>query len=143
MAQVNDEERAVVLFACVHNAGRSQMAAAFARRLGGDRLVVLSAGSEPAPALNPRVVAAMAEAHVDITAETPRLLEDADVRRADVVVTMGCGDECPFYPGRQYLDWELDDPATLDLAGVRRVRDDIESRVQILVSGLLERTPAG
>jgi arsenate reductase (thioredoxin) len=123
-----------ILFVCVHNAGRSQMAAAFARSLGGDSLEVLSAGSEPASALNPAVVAAMAEVGIDIAGETPRLLETDDVRVADAVITMGCGDACPIFPGKRYEDWELVDPAGKDLEAVRGIRDDIRGRV----AGLLE-----
>ncbi len=127
-----------LLFLCVHNAGRSQMAASFARRIGAGRVTVLSGGSEPAEALNPAVVAAMAERGIDIRAEVPRRWADDDVRAADVVVTMGCGDACPFYPGRRYEDWELDDPAGQPVESVRRIRDDIESRVRNLVNEVLE-----
>jgi arsenate reductase len=123
-----------ILFVCVHNAGRSQMAAAFARSLGGDSLEVLSAGSEPASSLNPAVVAAMAEVGIDIAGETPRLLETDDVRVADAVITMGCGDACPIFPGKRYEDWELVDPAGQELQVVRGIRDDIRGRV----AGLLE-----
>jgi len=125
-----------VLFVCVHNAGRSQMAAGFLRTLGGDRVRVLSAGSEPAGALNPAVVAAMAEVGVDITAAVPQLLDTAMARKADVVVTMGCGDACPVFPGKRYLDWQLDDPAGRDLAAVRPIRDEIERRVRALLDEL-------
>jgi len=125
-----------VLFVCVHNAGRSQMAAGFLRTLGGDRVRVLSAGSEPAGALNPAVVAAMAEVGVDITAAVPQLLDTAMAREADVVVTMGCGDACPVFPGKRYLDWQLDDPAGRDLAAVRPIRDEIERRVRALLDEL-------
>ena len=125
-----------VLFLCVHNAGRSQMAAAFARRIGDGRVQVLSGGSEPAAALNPAVVAAMAERGIDIRAETPRRWTDADLHAADVIVTMGCGDECPFVPGRRYEDWELDDPAGRSVDEVRAIRDDIEHRVHELVAEL-------
>jgi arsenate reductase (thioredoxin) len=126
----------VVLFLCVHNAGRSQMAAAFARSLGGDQIDVPSAGSDPGTALNPAVVAAMAEVGLDIASEQPKVITDAMAQRADVVVTMGCGDACPYYPGKQYLDWELTDPAGQDLATVRAIRDDIEVRVRSLFSEL-------
>ena len=126
-----------VLFLCVHNAGRSQMAAAFARRLGGDRVTVLSGGSEPAASLNPAVVAAMAERGIDITGERPRRWQDEDVRTADVVVTMGCGDTCPYYPGRRYEDWELEDPAGKPVETVRGIRDDIERRVAALLDEVL------
>lgn len=125
-----------VLFLCVHNAGRSQMAAAWTRRLAGDRVAVYSGGSEPAEAVNPAAVAAMAEVGIDIGAARPRRWSDADVRAADVVVTMGCGDECPYVPGTRYLDWELDDPAGLPVEGVRPVRDEIERRVRALLAEL-------
>jgi protein-tyrosine-phosphatase len=114
-----------VLFVCVHNAGRSQMAAAFLTRLGGDRVQVRSAGSLPAETVNPVVVQAMGEAGIDISAEIPKVLTTDAVRSSDVVVTMGCGDACPAVPGMRYLDWELDDPAGQDLAAVRPVRDEI------------------
>jgi protein-tyrosine-phosphatase len=125
-----------ILFVCVHNAGRSQMAAAFARSLGGDSLEVLSAGSEPASSLNPAVVAAMAEVGIDIAGETPRLLETDDVRVADAVITMGCGDACPIFPGKRYEDWELVDPAGQSLDTVRGIRDDIRGRVAGLLDSL-------
>ncbi|HEX6151842.1 arsenate reductase ArsC [Nocardioides sp.] len=125
-----------VLFVCVHNAGRSQMAAGYLRHLAGDRIDVLSAGSQPADQVNPVAVAAMAEDGIDIASQEPKLLADAAVRRADVVVTMGCGDECPFYPGRRYEDWVLDDPAGLDIDAVRPIRDEIRARVRILVDEL-------
>jgi arsenate reductase (thioredoxin) len=130
------EARPVILFLCVHNAGRSQMAAAFARHLGGDRIEVLSAGSEPGASLNPAVVTAMAEVDLDIAGEQPKVVTDAMAQRADVVVTMGCGDACPYYPGKRYLDWELTDPAGQDLATVRTIRDDIEQRVRSLLHEL-------
>jgi arsenate reductase (thioredoxin) len=125
-----------VLFLCVHNAGRSQMAAAFLRRLGGERIAVFSGGSEPAATLNPTVVAAMAERGIDITAERPRHWDDDDVRATDVIVTMGCGDSCPVYPGKRYIDWELEDPAGRALEAVRPIRDDIERRVRALSAEL-------
>ncbi len=118
-----------VLFVCVHNAGRSQMAAAFLRHHGGDSVRVSSAGSVPADAVNPVVVEAMREVGLDMTSAVPVKLADAAVEAADVVVTMGCGDACPVYLGKRYLDWKLDDPAGADLAAVRRIRDDIEQRV--------------
>jgi protein-tyrosine-phosphatase len=127
-----------VLFVCVHNAGRSQMAAALLDELGGGRVRVRSAGSAPADELNPRVVEAMAEVGLDISREFPKPLTDDAVKGADVVVTMGCGDECPFYPGKRYEDWELDDPAELDLDGVRRVREQIRGRVETLVTELTD-----
>ncbi|MCG7413124.1 MULTISPECIES: arsenate reductase ArsC [Microbacterium] len=126
----------MVLFVCVHNAGRSQMAAAFLQHLAGDRVDVRSAGSEPAETINPAAVAVMAEAGIDITTGAPKLLTTDAVRAADVVITMGCGDACPIFPGKRYEDWELDDPATLDLEGVRRVRDEIRERVEGLIASL-------
>jgi arsenate reductase len=126
-----------VLFVCVHNAGRSQMAAGFLQHLAGDRVQVLSAGSQPADQVNPVAVAAMAEEGIDITAEAPKLLTDAAVQEADVVVTMGCGDECPFYPGKRYEDWVLDDPAGQGIDVVRPIRDQIRDRVEGLVQELL------
>ena len=112
-----------VLFVCVHNAGRSQMAAGLLQRKAGDRVSVISAGSEPADQLNPAVVEAMKEVGTDISAERPKKLEDGMVRESDVVITMGCGDACPIYPGKRYEDWELEDPAGKDLSTVRRIRD--------------------
>jgi protein-tyrosine-phosphatase len=128
--------RPTVLFVCVHNAGRSQMAAGYLQRLAGDRIEVLSAGSQPADEVNAVAVAAMAEEGIDLMAETPKLLTDAAVRRADVVVTMGCGDQCPFYPGKRYEDWVLDDPAGQDIEVVRPIRDEIRRRVERLVDEL-------
>lgn len=125
-----------VLFLCVHNAGRSQMAAAFLRHLGDDRVAVFSGGSEPAAQLNAAVVAAMAEQGIDISAEQPRHWDDDDVRATDVIVTMGCGDACPFYPGKRYVDWELEDPAGKSIEAVRLIRDDIERRVRGLMAEL-------
>ena len=122
-----------VLYVCVHNAGRSQMAAMLTQSLGGERVNVRSAGSEPASSLNQRVVEAMAEVGLDISQEFPKPLTDEVVRAADVVITMGCGDACPIYPGKRYLDWELDDPAELDIEGVRRVREEIRGRVEQLL----------
>src|SRR2546423_14624910 len=110
-----------VLFVCVHNAGRSQMAAGLLQRKAGDRVTVISAGSEPADQLNPAVVEAMEEIGIDISAESPKKLEDGMVRESDVVVTMGCGDACPIYPGQRYEDWELEDPAAKDVATVRGI----------------------
>ncbi len=126
-----------VLFVCVHNAGRSQMAAGFLKQLAGARVEVLSAGSEPADKVNPVAVEAMREVGVDIATEQPKLLQDAAVRQADVVVTMGCGDACPIYPGKRYQDWELDDPAGRPLAEVRPIRDQIRRRVKALVEELV------
>ena len=122
-----------VLFVCVHNAGRSQMAAALLERRAGHQVRVLSAGSEPAARLNPAVVEAMREVGIDISAERPKKLEDGMVRESDVVITMGCGDACPIYPGKRYEDWELEDPAGKDLEAVRRIRDQIAERVDELV----------
>ena len=136
MTDTPSDDRPTVLFVCVHNAGRSQMAAGYLQHLAGDRIQVLSAGSAPADQVNPVAVRAMAEEGVDITAEAPKLLTDAAVREADVVVTMGCGDACPFYPGKRYEDWVLDDPAGQDLEHVRPIRDEIRARVEALVGEL-------
>ena len=125
-----------VLFVCVHNAGRSQMAAGFLRHLAGDRIEVRSAGSSPAEQLNPVAVAAMAEEGIDIAAEQPKVLTTDAVRASDVVITMGCGDTCPYYPGRRYEDWLLDDPAGQALDQVRPIRDEIRRRVQQLIERL-------
>ena len=125
-----------VLFVCVHNAGRSQMAAGLLHQLAGDRVQVRSAGSEPSDKLNPRVVEAMREIGVDISDEFPKPLTGAMVKEADVVITMGCGDACPIFPGKRYEDWELEDPAGKDLETVRRIRDDIAGRVRTLVGEL-------
>ncbi len=125
-----------VLFLCVHNAGRSQMAAGWMRHLAGDRVEVFSGGSEPAAELNAAAVAAMAEKGIDIARELPQPWADEIVRAADVIVTMGCGDACPFYPGKRYVDWELDDPAGKPLEEVRPIRDDIEGRVRGLMAEL-------
>ena len=122
-----------VLFVCVHNAGRSQMAAALLSRLAGDRLVVRSAGSDPADEINPAAVEAMAEVGIDLGGEAPKLLSTDAVRKADVVVTMGCGDACPIFPGKSYEDWDLDDPAGRDLAAVREIRDEIDRRARALL----------
>lgn len=130
-------DRPTVLFVCVHNAGRSQMAAGFLQSLAGDRVEVLSAGSKPASEINPVAVEAMAEVGIDITAATPKLLSDSAVQAADVVVTMGCGDECPFYPGKRYEDWELDDPAGQGIEAVRPIRDEIRRRIEALVRDLV------
>jgi arsenate reductase (thioredoxin) len=125
-----------VLFVCVHNAGRSQMAAALLDRYAQGRVHVRSAGSAPAERVNPDVVTAMAELGIDISRELPKPMTDDAVRAADAVVTMGCGDACPIYPGKRYEDWEVDDPAELDLDGVRRVRDDIAARVRRLLGSV-------
>lgn len=134
---MTNPERPVVLFVCVHNAGRSQMAAAYLQQLAGDRIDVLSAGTEPASAINPVVIAAMAEKDIDLRSAHPRLLTDELANEADAVITMGCGDACPVYPGRRREDWELDDPAGQDLDNVRRIRDEIEARVHHLADELL------
>ena len=125
-----------VLFVCTHNAGRSQMAAALLAREAAGRIRVTSAGSQPASQLNPAVVEAMAEIGLDISGEYPKPLTGDKVRAADVVITMGCGDACPVYPGKRYEDWDLPDPAGLDLAAVRPIRDAIRDRVRALVSEL-------
>lgn len=129
-----------VLFVCVHNAGRSQMAAALLDHLGAGSVLVRSAGSQPADRINPAVVEAMAEVGLDIAKEFPKPLTDEAVREADVVVTMGCGDACPFYPGKRYLDWDLPDPAGLPLSEVRPIRDQIENRVKGLLAELKQDT---
>ena len=128
--------RPTVLFVCVHNAGRSQMAAGFLQHLAGDRIDVLSAGSEPAEQVNPAAVQAMAEVGIDITAEKPKILTDHAVRESDVVITMGCGDTCPWYPGNRYEDWGLDDPAGKGVDAVRPIRDDIKQRVRTLLGSM-------
>ena len=125
-----------ILFVCVHNAGRSQMAAAFTRALGGGGVLVRSAGSAPASEINPQVREAMREVGLDISQEYPKPLTDDAVRVSDVVITMGCGDACPFYPGKRYIDWELDDPAGQPLDVVRRIRDQIRARVESLLREL-------
>ena len=123
-----------VLFVCVHNAGRSQMAAAFLTHLSQGSIEVRSAGSQPANELNPAAVQAMAEVGIDIAAEKPKILTDQAVRESDVVITMGCGDTCPFYPGKRYEDWVLDDPAGQGVEAVRPIRDTIRQRVETLIA---------
>jgi arsenate reductase len=125
-----------VLFVCVHNAGRSQMAAGWLAHLAGDTIEVRSAGTQPADRVNPVAVEAMREAGIDITAQSPKVLTDEAVQASDVVITMGCGDECPYYPGKRYLDWQLADPAGQGIDAVRPIRDDIRSRVEQLISEL-------
>ncbi|MFF9046899.1 arsenate reductase ArsC [Streptomyces parvulus] len=125
--------RPSVLFVCVHNAGRSQMAAAFLTHLAGDRVQVRSAGSAPATTVNPAVVEALAEAGIDISAEVPKVLTSDAVQASDVVITMGCGDTCPVFPGKRYLDWQLPDPAGRGVDAVRPIRDEIEHRVRALL----------
>ncbi|MCU0311557.1 MAG: arsenate reductase ArsC [Acidimicrobiales bacterium] len=139
------DERPEVLFVCVHNAGRSQMAAALLAHHAGDAVVVRSAGTAPAEEINPAVVEAMAELGIDLHAAgaRPKRLEDAAVEASDVVITMGCGDECPFYPGTRYLDWELDDPAGQGVDAVRPIRDEIDRRVRGLLAELSPTTPTG
>ena len=129
-------EKPSVLFVCIHNAGRSQMAAAYLTHLAGDRVVVRSAGSAPAESVNPAAVAAMLEEGIDMSAETPKILTDEAVRGSDVVITMGCGDTCAIYPGKRYEDWELDDPAGQGIDAVRPIRDEIRSRVEALIASL-------
>lgn len=131
-----------VLFVCVQNSGRSQMAAGLLRKLAGDRVHVRSAGSEPGTTILPEVVQVMAEGGVDLAEEFPKPLTDDVVRAADAVITMGCGDACPIYPGKRYLDWNLEDPADLDLDGIRRVRDDIQAHIEQLLTEILP-TPTG
>jgi arsenate reductase len=134
------DARPEVLFVCVHNAGRSQMAAGLLQRKAGERISVISAGSEPADQLNPAVVEAMKEVGIDISSERPKKLENDMVRESDVVITMGCGDACPVYPGKRYQDWELEDPAGKDLETVRGIRDEIATRIDALIG---ELTAAG
>ena len=129
-----------VLFVCVHNAGRSQMAAGWLRALAGNRIAIRSAGSQPADSVNPVAVEAMREIGIDIAGEQPKLLRPEAVEQADVVVTMGCGDTCPFFPGKRYEDWELPDPAGQPIEVVRAVRDEIRARVEDLVASLLPAT---
>ena len=126
----------VVLFLCVHNAGRSQMALGFFTHLAGDAAVAWSGGSEPGNEINPAAVAAMAERGIDISGEYPKPWTDEVVRAADVVITMGCGDACPVFPGKRYEDWEVEDPAGRDIDAVRRTRDDIDARVRTLLETL-------
>jgi protein-tyrosine-phosphatase len=130
-------DKPTVLFVCVHNAGRSQMAAGFLRKLAGDRIEVLSAGSEPKDAINPIAIQAMAEEGIDIAGNTPKILTVDAVRESDVVITMGCGDACPIFPGKRYEDWVLDDPAGQPIEVVRPIRDEIRSRVRTLVEELV------
>ncbi|REK90406.1 arsenate reductase ArsC [Streptomyces inhibens] len=131
---MSDIARPSVLFVCVHNAGRSQMAAAYLTHLAGGRVEVRSAGSAPAETVNPAVVEAMAEVGIDISAESPKVLTVDAVRASDVVITMGCGDTCPVFPGKKYLDWKLDDPAGQGVGAVRPIRDEIERRVRGLIA---------
>ena len=130
-----------VLFVCVHNAGRSQMAAGLVKLRSDGRIQVRSAGSDPAETINPAVTEAMAELGLDLAEEFPKPLTDEAVRAADVVITMGCGDACPIYPGKRYEDWSLEDPAGKDVETVRRIRDEIDARVQQLLADLLADSP--
>ncbi|TMR42462.1 arsenate reductase ArsC [Actinomadura geliboluensis] len=130
-------EKPSVLFVCVHNAGRSQMAAAYLTHLAGEKVEVRSAGSAPADAVNPAVVEAMAEEGIDVSGEIPKVLTVEAVQASDVVITMGCGDTCPVFPGKRYLDWTLDDPAGQGLAAVRPIRDEIRKRIEGLIAELV------
>ena len=132
------DKKPTVIFVCVHNAGRSQMAAGFMRQLAGDKVEVLSAGSEPKDSINPIAVQAMAEVGIDIANQQPKILTPEAVMESDAVITMGCGDACPFYPGKRYEDWVLQDPAGQDLDFVRNVRDEIKARVEALLAELLK-----
>lgn len=134
---MTETQKPSVLFVCVHNAGRSQMAAGYLRELAGDRVEVRSAGSMPADQINPVAVEAMREEGIDITAEQPKVLTTEAVQASDVVITMGCGDACPFFPGKRYEDWKLDDPAGQGIDAVRPIRDDIKARVETLLAELL------
>ena len=129
-------DRPSVLFVCVHNAGRSQMAAAYLTHLAGDRIEVRSAGSAPAGSVNPAVVEAMLEEGIDISAQTPKILTTEAVEASDVVITMGCGDVCPFYPGKRYEDWVLADPAGQGVESVRPIRDEIRRRIEDLIADI-------
>ncbi len=137
MTETAAPDKPTVLFVCVHNAGRSQMAAGYLKHLAGDRVEVLSAGSEPKDQINPVAVEAMAEEGIDIANNTPKVLTTEAVKASDVVITMGCGDTCPIFPGKRYEDWELDDPAGQGIDAVRPIRDDIKRRIQTLVGELL------
>lgn len=132
-----------VLFVCVHNAGRSQMAAALLEHYAGADIEVRSAGSEPAQNINPAVLAVMREGGIDLAAAVPKKLDDEMARTSDVVITMGCGDACPIFPGKRYEDWELEDPAGKDVETVRKIRDDVDARVRLLVRSLLTGTGQG
>ena len=134
------DTKPTVLFVCVHNAGRSQMAAGYLRHLAGGQIEVLSAGSAPADSINPVAVEAMKEDGVDITSEVPKILTTDSVKESDVVITMGCGDACPIFPGKRYEDWKLDDPAGQGIESVRPIRDDIKARIHTLISELTPDT---
>lgn len=133
---MNIPSKPTVLFVCVHNAGRSQMAAAFLSSLSAGQIEVRSAGSAPADSVNPAAVAAMKEVGIDMSAEIPKILTTDDVRESDVVITMGCGDACPIFPGKRYEDWELEDPAGQGIDAVRPIRDEIRARVETLMTEL-------
>ena len=139
---MTDESTPSVLFVCVHNAGRSQMAAGWLTALAGDRIEVRSAGTAPKDEVNPVAVQAMAEVGIDISASSPKVLTTEAVQASDVVVTMGCGDTCPIFPGTRYLDWQLDDPAGQGIEAVRPIRDEIRRRVEALISDLLDAPAA-
>ena len=130
-------EKKTIMFVCVHNAGRSQMAAGFMRELGGERVEVLSAGSAPKDSINPIAVEAMLELGIDIANQKPKILTPEAVQQSDVVITMGCGDACPYYPGKRYEDWKLDDPAGQGIESVRIIRDEIKARVEVLLGEIL------
>jgi protein-tyrosine-phosphatase len=130
-------EKKTIMFVCVHNAGRSQMAAGFMRELGGERVEVLSAGSAPKDSINPIAVEAMLELGIDIANQKPKILTPEAVQQSDVVITMGCGDACPYYPGKRYEDWKLDDPAGQGIEAVRVIRDEIKARVEVLLGEIL------
>ena len=129
-------DKPTVLFVCVHNAGRSQMAAGYLQHLAGDRIQVLSAGSQPADQINPIAVEAMAEEGIDIVSERPKVLTTEAVQDSDVVITMGCGDTCPYFPGKRYEDWDLEDPAGQGIEAVRPIRDEIKKRIEELIASL-------
>ena len=134
---MTNENKKTILFVCVHNAGRSQMAAGFARTLGGEKVEVLSAGSAPKDSINPIAVEAMAELGIDIADQQPKILTPDSVQASDVVITMGCGDACPYYPGKRYEDWKLDDPAGQGIEPVRVIRDEIKGRIEALLAEIL------
>ena len=131
--------KATVLFVCVHNAGRSQMAAGYLQHLAGDRVTVLSAGTEPKNEINPSAIAAMAEEGIDIASNQPKVLTDEAVKESDYVITMGCGDTCPFFPGKTYLDWPLEDPAGKGVEAVRPIRNEIRRKVEALIKEIDEK----
>lgn len=137
MKAASEGHRPTVLFVCVHNAGRSQMAAGYLTELAGDLVNVVSAGSEPADQINPVAVQAMAEDGIDITSEVPKILTTETVQESDVVITMGCGDTCPFFPGKRYEDWNLHDPSDQGIEAVRPIRDEIKNRIEKLLADLL------